>query len=133
MPFSLIVSAREGFGFIAEPKEIDFEFPLLCQIPDEKRNGVKQALSRIVPLSAKSSILFAGDEFILLSDEWKEETTTRVSGAAAPTKCIFWCYCDMEANDSFTSRIRSDAIVLYAKDWRAFNNLGKYKKLEVKE
>ncbi len=133
MPFSLIASAREGFGLIAESKEIDFEFPLLCQIPGEKRNGVKQALARIAPLSAGSSILLAGEEFILLSDEWKEEAMTKVSGAAAPTKCIFWRYADMEANDSFTLRIREQAIVLRARDEKAFRNLGRYEKLEVIE
>jgi DNA-binding Lrp family transcriptional regulator len=133
-PFSFHFVANEGIAFsVVSFGTIDFEFPLLCQMPEERRGKIREAMQKMLLAKPRQSILLAGEEFLLLSDSWSDAECNSITAAVAPAKCLFWRYSDMNDGDSFTSRIKDQSIVLYSKDEKVFRNLKKYKNLEVKK
>jgi hypothetical protein len=133
-PFSFHFVAKEGFAFsILSKGELDFEFPLLCQMPEERRGKMKEAMQKMLLAKPRQSILLAGEEFLLLSDSWSDAECNSITVAVAPEKCLFWRYSDMNDGDSFTSRIKDQSLVLYSKNDGVFRMLKKYKNLDVKK
>ncbi|MDD5503060.1 MAG: winged helix-turn-helix domain-containing protein [Candidatus Thermoplasmatota archaeon] len=132
-PFSFHFFANDGFAFsLASFGPLDMEYPFLCQAPEEKRHWLKQRMRAINSLKPDASILLADKELLLISDNWNDLERISIEETVSPAKCIFWRYSDMNATDSFTSRIKEQSIALYSKDEKVFRMLKKYKALDVK-